>query len=206
MFRRAFLFTSGGFFLIGCLWAFAFGYVRPKDIATCKRLQQQKAAASSNSLASAVQQNRQGVVKEIYFSQEDNTRLHYRIESASSFLTLTPDGNKFDLNEKLEKIKCWMQDKLYYTSPGTGAMQQMRFLEAEDGIYRYNTQQFLANQVNLSLYRISGHELPPSPMEENPFLRGIADEVSFAVSGKTPQFNASHFRALLNQNNTGGKP
>lgn len=78
-------------------------------------------------------------------------------------------------------------------------MQQIRFLAAEDGLYRYTTQEFLAQSVALSLYRLEGHNLPKETVTVKPFLKGIADDVSFAVSGKNPQFQAKHFKAELNR-------
>lgn len=194
--------------LLGCIsigWILSFGCAHDKDYAACKLLKEQEEAASKKSLVSTTHQHRQGVVKEIYFSQEDNTRLHYRIESEASSLTLKPHGRKLDLIEKLEKIKCWMQDKLYTTASGDRPMQQMRFLEAEDGIYRYASQQFLAQSVGLSLFRLPGSDLPKGAMREIPFMRGVAQDVSFSVSGKTPQFNAQHFKALLSNQTQEGK-
>jgi hypothetical protein len=190
--------------ILALLWGFFLGHAQPSDYAACRLLKQQEQAASNKSLATTSNQNRKGVVKEIYFTQEDNTRLHYRIESESSVLTLKPEGNRFDLIEKLEKIKCWMQDKLYYKTLGTDPMQQVRFLEAGDGIYRYTSQQFLAQSVGLSLYRVQGHELPIALQKEVPFMRGIAQDASFSVSGKTPQFQAQHFKALLSNHGSQG--
>jgi hypothetical protein len=197
MFSRITNVSLGLFFGIAIMWGLSFGRAHERDYAACRLIKEQEEAASKKSLATTTHQNRKGVVKEIYFSQEDNTRLHYRIESDSSSLTLKPDGRKLDLIEKLEKIKCWMQDKLYIAAPGPKPMQQMRFLEAEDGIYRYASQQFLAQSVGLSLFRLPGHDLPDGLNREIPFMRGVAQDVSFSVSGKTPQFNALHFKALL---------
>ncbi len=197
MYRRITHWSLGSLLLMLLLWAGIFGRAHESDYEACRLIKQQEEAASKKSLATTTHQNRKGVVKEIYFSQEDQTRLHYRIESESSHLTLKPNGHKTDLIEKLEKIKCWMQDKVYTTSPGTKMMQQMRFLEAEEGIYRYASQQFLAQSVGLSLFRLSGHDLPNDLNREIPFMRGVAQDVSFSVSGKTPQFQAQHFKALL---------
>lgn len=197
MFSRITSFSLVLFFCIALIWGFSFGKAHERDYAACRLIKEQEEAASKKSLVSTTHQNRKGVVKEIYFSQEDNTRLHYRIESESSSLTLKPNGRKLDLIEKLDKIKCWMQDKLYIASPGNKPMQQMRFLEAEDGIYRYASQEFLAQSVGLSLFRLSGYDLPDGLIREIPFMRGVAQDVSFSVSGKTPQFHAQHFKALL---------
>lgn len=179
------------------LWGYFLFRVRSEDIACIKQKIAEQELATSKSIFSTTQQERQGVVKEIFFSQEDHSRLHYRIFSESSLLTIKPEGKSFDLIEKLEKIKCWMQDKLYEPSPGGGPMQQIRFLAAEEGLYRYTSQEFLAQTVALSLYRLGGHELPKETLSSQPFLKGIAEDVSFAVSGKNPQFKARHFKAEL---------
>ncbi len=198
MFRRTTTFCLLFLGIITLLWGFSLARVRSGDIASIKEKIKEQELASSTSIFSTTQQQRKGVVKEIWFTQEDNSRLHYRIFSESSLLTIKPEGKNFDLIEKLEKIKCWMQDKLYDPAAGAGPMQQIRFLAAEEGLYRYASQEFLAQSVALSLYRLGGHELPKGMLTTKPFLKGIAEDVSFAVSGKSPQFNAKHFKAELN--------
>ena len=198
MFRRttiACLFILG---LVTLLWGYSLFRIRSEDIELIKQKIKEQEVATSKSAFATTEQQRKGVVKEIWFSQEDNTRLHYRIFSESSLLTIKPEGKSFDLIEKLEKIKCWMQDKLYEPSAGAGPMQQIRFLAAEEGLYRYTSQEFLAQTVALSLFRLNGHELPSETIASRPFLKGIAEDVSFAVSGKSPQFKAKHFKAELN--------
>jgi len=201
MFKKIVPLTLMSFCLLLICWIICFARTRESDFASYRTQKQNKQNASVKSLAQTTNQNRKGVVKEIYFTQEDQTRLHYRIESDSSILTLKPEGSKFDLIEKLEKMRCWMQDKIELTGQGNSPVQQMRYLEAEEGIYRYTAQQFLAQSVGLSLYRIQGCDIPSSLDSYKPFLRGVAQDVSFAVTGKTPQFNAKYFKALLNQQN-----
>ncbi len=184
--------------IVTLFWGYFLCHVRSDDIALIKQKISEQELATSKSVFATTQQQRKGVVKEIWFSQEDNSRLHYRIFSESSLLTIKPKGKSFDLIEKLEKIKCWMQDKLYEPGAGIGPMQQIRFLAAQEGLYRYTTQEFLAQTVALSLYRLGGHELPKETLTSRPFLKGIAEDVSFAVSGKSPQFKAKHFKAELN--------
>lgn len=197
MFRKATITCLLFFGVFTLLWGYSLFHVTANDIAKVKKQLSAQELASSKSAFATTQQQRKGVVKEIWFSQEDNSRLHYRIFSESSLLTIKPEGNSFDLIEKLEKIKCWMQDKLYAPAAGGSPMQQIRFLAAEEGLYRYTSQEFLAQSVALSMYRTPGHELPKA-MTSKPFLKGIAEDVSFAVSGKSPQFKAKHFKAELN--------
>ncbi len=198
MFRKATIFSLLALVILTALWGLATLRIRPGDVAHFKERFQQEEAATSKNLFSTSHQQRKGVVKEIWFTQEDSSRLHYRISSESSLLTIKPQGNSVDLVEKLENIKCWMQDKLYDASSSTGATQQVRFLAAQEGLYRYTSQEFLAQSVALSLFRLGGHELPNETLTTRPFLKGRAEDVSFSVSGKTPQFNAKHFKAELN--------
>jgi len=197
MFRRATIFSLFFLGITTLFWGYSLFRVRAQDIAEIKQKIDQQEIATSKSVFSTTQQQRTGVAKEIWFSQEDGSRLHYRIFSESSLLTIKPEGKSFDLIEKLEKIRCWMQDKLYEPANGIGPMQQIRFFAAEEGVYRYTSQEFLAQTVALSLLRLDGHELPHDSTPLKPFLKGIAQDVSFAVSGKSPQFKAKHFKAEL---------
>ncbi len=197
MFKKATICSLLGLSLIALLWGYSLVRLNSSDIATIKAKIKEQKEANATTLFATTHQKRKGVYKEIWFTQEDNTRLHYRIFSESSLLTIKPEGNHFDLIERLEKIKCWMQDKLYVPAAGSGPMQQVRFLAAEEGLYRYTAQEFLAQSVALSLYRTPGHDLPKEMMPYKPFLKGIAEDVSFGVSGKSPQFKAKHFNAEL---------
>ncbi len=173
------------------LWGFLFGKVRESDLEAYHLNQMEQKDSSIKHLAKTAHQNRQGVVKEIYFAQPDGSRLHYRIESQSSQLTLKPEGSHFDLIEQLQDMRCWMQDKFVSSS------QQVRYLEAAEGIYRYSAQQFLAQSVALSLYHLEGHELPRHLNHVRPFLSGMAQDVAFTITGKVPQFQAQQFKASL---------
>lgn len=197
MFQRTTRFCLLLFVICTLFWGYSLVFVRPSDIAKIKKAMEEQEIASSKSILTTTEQKRKGVVKEIWFTQEDKSRLQYRIFSQSSLLTLKPDGKKFDLIEKLDNIQCWMQDKLYESPAVNTATQQIRYFQAQEGLYRYHSQEFIAHSVALSLYRLGGHQLPEELGKAVPFLKGKADDVSFAISGKNPQFNAQHFKAEL---------
>lgn len=156
---------------------------------------EEKKIASSHS-TDPTHQHRTGVQKEIWFTQDDSTRLHYKILSEKSVLTLLPVKNKINVVEKLQGIKCFMQDKLYYS--GNSPMQQTRYFEAAEGVYKYSTLEFIASQVNLSLFELPSHILPEKPLEKTKaMIHGIAKNISFHFAGKTPQFHADHFQATV---------
>ncbi len=180
--------------LLICLYQLA--WVRDGDITRFDELVKERKLASSE-VQMPTNQQRKGVCKEIWFSQDDASRLHYKIKSDGSLLTLIPIKNKFEVVEVLSGIKCWMQDKLYEENQTHMPMQQSRYIEAEEGQYRYTTQEFTANGVTLSLFRLPGHALPQEMNNENAFLCGIASDISVLFSGKTPQFQAGHFQATM---------
>ncbi len=147
---------------------------------------------------SPICQNRLKVCKDIWFAEAGNQRLHYRIESASSSLTLEPKGHKFDVIERLEQMRCWMQDKVF-TSNRNDISQQTRYFTAREGVYHFLSQQLIAEKATLSLYRMPGDSLPEigrMPHYE-PFMSGEAKKIAFVVAGSTPTFQAFDFKASL---------
>lgn len=177
MFKRAMFITSLCMAAIGSLWLVKLIYLSSED-----RIKYQKLLHAGRAIAKATKseqthQTRGGVRKDLWLSQQDRTRLHHRIDSKSSVLTLLPIGDKVDIIENLQQIKCWMQDKLY--AQGNVAMQQMRFFEADQGIYQHSTQRFAANSVILSLFGFEGCSFP---------LRSIRLKHSCAASHKMSRF------------------
>lgn len=201
MFSKATVLSSLLLGVVAIVWMVSTCFVRQSDIDTYKKWadQKQEIRSTPETLSSTAHQIRQGVCKDLWVSQEDKTRLHYRIESRSSLLTLVPEGNKVDMIENLEGIKCWVQDKLVGT-PQDQPTQQIRFFEADHGTYCYTSQQFIAQSVALSLLRLPGHQLPSCIDPQSVFLKGLAQDVTFSLVGKNPQLQAHHFKASLNKN------
>lgn len=200
MFKRASRYGNLIFLFILTLCIAQFVIIRKDDVLAYKKmLQEYETQSTVRSLPNAAHQIRTTVSKEIWFTQEDRSRLHYRIHGESSLLTLEPVGKKIHVVENLNQVKCWMQDRLYLQANTNQPMQQMRFWEADHGVYRYTTQQLLAQDVNISIFRLPGHALPYTCDPRIAFLNGIANNVSFSMTGKTPQFEANQFKATLTQ-------
>jgi hypothetical protein len=197
-------FSLCAFFLVtsaSLLWVFNCSFTRQKDHARYRafREKQHEISQSSSELVSKhAYQTREGVRKDIWTAEANNVRMHYRIESRSSLLKLTPGNKKMELVENLSGIRCWMQDKLLLTNETKGVpLQQVRYLEADTGSYLYNTQQFEASSVSLFLLRLPGHTLTFDVGPKDAFLRGIAQNVSFVISDGTPKFQAQNFKASI---------
>lgn len=180
---------------ISLFTSFKIFYLRPSDEARYQKMVHKKAIASTLEASyNPTQQHRSKVRKEIWLSQEDRSRLHYRIESRESLLTFTPVKNKFEVIEQLRGMTCWMQEKIIPTG------QQTRYFEAEEGLYRYHTSQLIAREATLSLFRLPGTDLPSRPLDlESSYLKGVAQNISLSFGGKIPEFKASAFKAVLKE-------
>lgn len=185
--------------ILSSMWLFHVAFVKKSDVQKMVWfIEKSKKIATTKNHAIA-NQKRKGIRKDIWFTQEDGARLQYRIESQTSLLAWTFLGDsrqeKIEILEHLQGIQCWMQDRLYF-SEGV-PMQSLRFFEADEGSYQMSTQQFLANSVHLSLFRLNGHRFPEHLDPKKAFLTGLAREVSFGIAGENPHFQADNFKATL---------
>jgi len=198
MFSRCKLISTLSLALFALIWgAWVFPF-HTSDVASFQKFLHDKELGKSSSVLSTTKQERKAVIKDLWISEEQG-RVHHRILGSSSTLLLIPKGCHFDVVEKLEGITCWMQDKLYPATASLEPEQQVRILQAKEGFYTYSNQEFLAQSVNLSLYRLTGNRLPEQIPLTNPFLKGVAKEISFTLAGKVPQFKASQFQAEISQ-------
>jgi hypothetical protein len=139
-------------------------------------------------------QNRVNVQKDIFMIQ-NKTRLHFRICSENSVITLSEKKDNVQFVENLENIKCLVQDKISYNQEKKSYEQELRYFTAKEGIYTYPSHKFITDSINLSFFQVPGILLPESLENFQPHLRGFAKEVSFQLTDQAPKLNASHFRA-----------
>ncbi|MDN3505947.1 MAG: hypothetical protein P0S96_01810 [Simkaniaceae bacterium] len=197
MFKNRILLTCALLVPLLGLWIYQTGVPKAKDHECYQTMVENKQVASSLSKAPTNQERKQ-VRKDIWFSQDGTSRLHYQITSKDSLLTLTPAGNRFEVVESLKGISCWMQDKLVRDEKKDTLSQQARYFEADSGIYRHTTQEFTAEGISLSLFKLAGHNLPVKPVKQSDaILRGVAEGISFYFGGKTPKFQAKEFQAKM---------
>jgi hypothetical protein len=166
---------------------------RPYDASRYRKLVQESAELRSRRALERhpAHQMRAGVQKDIW-AVDGTERLHFRLNSGYSELSITQKKDKFEAVEELQQINCWIQEKI---DPNT-QMQQVRTLTASEGTYYYPSHRFLANAVHLGIYRLPGIELPTS-LTEKPFLIGVARQATFVASGKNPTFTAYDITATL---------
>lgn len=141
-------------------------------------------------------QNRENVQKDIFLVQNDS-RLHYRIFSEKSSVKLTEKKDNIEFVENMENIKCLAQDKIMFDEKEKKYSQQLRYFTAKKGTYSYPSHKFITDSINLSFFETPGDTLPENIETLAPNLKGYAKEVSFFLTDKTPNLNASHFRATF---------
>ena len=141
-------------------------------------------------------QTRKEVQKDIFLTQ-NKSRLHFRICSEKSFVKLTEKKDNIEFIEDLDTIKCFFQDRISFDSQTNSYNQQLRCFTADKGTYVYPSHKFSTDSINLSFLEIPGNNLPDSIDHFPPHLKGFAKEVSFILTDKSPQLNASHFRACF---------
>ena len=167
--------------------------IRSSDASKYRKLVQESAELRSRRALEKhpAHQMREGVQKDIW-AIDGTERLHFRLNSGYSELTLRQKRDKFEAIEELQQIHCWVQEAIDPASQ----MQQVRTLTASDGAYYYPSHRFLANTVHLNFYRLPGIHLPFA-IAEKPFLIGVARQVSFFPTGKNPMFTAYDIAAQL---------
>lgn len=195
MFRKASaLFLS---LILLCLGALLFFHVhtRSSDAAFYRKLVQESRELKSKKALEdhPIEQEREGVRKDIYIVNGKEERLHMKIESRRSFLTIHQKKGKTDAIEELEEIFSALQEGIDPES----RTQQVRTFYALSGTYHFPSNRFVANAAHLAFYQIAGFFLPIAFDSEKPFLTGSAEEVAFEATAKIPTFTAYRIRAKL---------
>lgn len=140
------------------------------------------------------EQIRYEVQKDLWISLETK-RLHHRMTSPRSTLIAHPKGGHFTFIEKMEEMKCYLQERVEEKEKPT---QQIRFIESELGTFCYSNLHFNADLVSLALFRLPGHSLQTQLDSNLAFLQGVAENVSLSFTESSPSFRAEKFKAQIN--------
>ena len=157
---------------------------RKSDLTSCKSLKREP-----------LYQTRQNVQKDIYLTQSNNQRLHFRIFSKSSTICLIEKKYGIELLEDLKNLDCLVQDKICFNSQNNKYNQQLRYFTAKKGSYIYPSHKFTTDTINLEFFDIPGKDLPENIDLYRSYLKGFAKGVSFTLTDKSPELTAEHFRA-----------
>ncbi|MBA3957616.1 MAG: hypothetical protein H0X51_04370 [Parachlamydiaceae bacterium] len=110
-------------------------------------------------------------------------------------VSLQPDG-KLVLRHKSSKEE---ESYVVVTDEPLLPMQVIRHLEAENAVYHYQTDRFVANDVAVSRFVAAGHELLDSLHDLVPIVSGIAQKVEFSLAGSDFKFQAHQLKATFHQ-------
>lgn len=192
MLKRATLIAFSSLFVFAlaiCLLLF------PTDFSAFKKIRLFKEKVSTPDRKEyPTRQMRKKVSKDLWIAGEKGERLHHRFESPTSILIAYPRGNSIELIEKMEKMKCYLQEEI---DRGNPPRQQIRFIESEEGTYTFATQHFDASKVFIALFHLPGTTLPTEVDLNQAYLKGIAYRASLSFSEKTPHFTAEKLKAKI---------
>ena len=148
----------------------------------------------ANQVVASAEEWRQGVSKELWLTSSDGTRLSGLIESTASRLTLTPDGKRMSAVEEFKDVTLLLQEKLIVGTGGEKS-QQVRFLKAAEGKYDFRSGIFTANNAEIALCTMPGHELVRTKTPKNSRIHGVAETVSVAMNERPPKIQAYNIEA-----------
>lgn len=168
-----------------CLCLISLFTVSAKDEKAYRKLVESANPINSNikAVPYTAQQQRKGVQKDILFSQGAD-RLQIQLSSSDSVLVLDRQENKMEIVEKMQNVRCVMQEELYYSPPDLKPMQHLRCIEADHATYHYKNDHIMAEDVTISRYSVPGHTLVTSFDGLKPEMRGKAKNVEYALKGK----------------------
>jgi hypothetical protein len=153
---------------------------------------QVKSFSPSNHLSLAeAKQSRNYVRKDLWIVQTPTERVCNRIESDTSTLIFQPKDHAIQVFEQLSHIRCWIQEK------NSSGEKQTCFILASEGTYRYQNQNFEANDVFLSIHKLAQTPFSFDLTNHAPFLQGKAAKVTFSLQNGSQSFQASQFKASL---------
>lgn len=141
----------------------------------------------------------------IFDHQVDETQLIEKMHGVKCWMQeelfyLLPDGREALLqdNGKLlirhedpQNRKGWVEA----STKGVKPMQILRYLEADDAVYFYKSEQVVAENVQVSRFILPGHTLIDDLTSYKPHIKGKAKKVEFSLSGKEINFKAYQLKA-----------
>lgn len=170
------------------------------------------------------QQERHGGQKDLIFTKgQERLQLHLTNTAALMVLEQTAEGTL--LIEKMQGVKCWMQEELFYQLPdgkeafkqangkllvrGGDAqdpqawfslaegmpMQILRYLEADSATYAFKSDDVVATQVKIARYKLPGHAMTFALQGIKPHFKGTAAQAEFSMAGGEPRFKAHKLKA-----------
>lgn len=190
-------------FLVLCFGftLFQMFHISPKNRKKYKKMLLSMQPVSENKYGST---KRNTVKKDLWVDKEQGI-FHYLLISGDSILHLNQNKQaKTHAEEEMNDITCYLQQKKYYVDAqgkeverDGEARQQVCILKIASGRYNYLQNNFLGDQVLISIYEFPGHELSPSLQGGRQLLDGICDNIKFSFEAKNPNLRTHNLKANI---------
>jgi hypothetical protein len=125
----------------------------------------------------------------ICFMQEE---LFYMLSNGKEAV-VQADGRLLIRDADVKDPASWVSEN----TKGLVPMQLVRYLEADNGTYHYNTNSFAASEVKIKRFATEGHELINSIEGLDPLMVGLAQAVEFSLGREGINFKAHHLKATF---------
>lgn len=193
-----------------------FYYSSPAALQAYQNLMQlketNKQKNSPNKEKRSIRQQREQISKQLLFMQ-DHQRVQLRLLSDHSELIFNQEGKEQEVKEYFKNLACLMQEKLVYVSDQGEELEQkerhrmdsqpkqyIRHLQAEKGVYFYQTGKLKANQVQFTHYLLPGHSWPALSDNCPSLLKGEVKEMEWILyKNNNPSFKAHDFYMILQE-------
>lgn len=188
MFRKPFLFSLSAFIGVTSLVGLCILHRNQNDLLAYKKLEESSCPKEKvGGLTHYCEQIRTGVVKELWLTQKKAKA--FRISSAESELFFFNEGKTLEVIEQLKNVKCFIREDDH----------SIRYMEAKEASYNYNTQLFVAVDVTLWKYPCKGLTLPLQPPQVRPLMKGVAESVEILLKEEDILFKAHHLKATFEE-------
>lgn len=189
-----FLLILASALLIGYLTLFTFDEKDRKDYFSLMEKADPSQAAKENPYTAT--QKHHNVHKEIWYNKkngEKNQRLQLVLRGKDADLILEHDNAKTEVVEHMKNVHCLMQEELFEIQGKP--MQLIRYIEADNATYSYDTNCLKATEVTILRFQVPGHTLIQSTAGLKPIMKGKAKEVEFSMGSEDLNFKAHQMKA-----------
>jgi hypothetical protein len=128
-----------------------------------------------------VQQHAEVIQKDLWLHDEEH-RIHLRLNSSACNILLSQKNKGIEFEEQMQNLHCAIQDKINATS------QEVRYFTSPTGYYRFPSQKFSIDHVDLFFFHLPGKKLPYHFNKADAYLSGTASKANLLISKKKPTF------------------
>ena len=147
-------------------------------------------AAQLSSLPST--QKRTGLRKDVFFHKEGKPQ-HLKILGDFSELRLKKNEDHLELVEQMNGVKCYLEEELSSDVP----IKSVYFLETDQALYSYKTENLVADQVNLRRFLSKGQLWEDTQGPIHSLVLGKAAKVACTQKAEGTCLEAEGFEASL---------